>query len=133
MDYPGSHPHAGGSLHPATTHYNGTMCTDYNDGVSRYAIYAFCLKGSSRPAYKGARPRHHVGSMADTIRKPRLILRLCLDLQVVAMRMSSGICLMLHGSLESAMAWARLGIRHGMADSRLPLAAFSNTPWHGSL
>jgi hypothetical protein len=37
-DYPGSRPRGGGSLHPATTHYNGTMCTDYNDGVGRYAI-----------------------------------------------------------------------------------------------
>jgi hypothetical protein len=44
MDYPGSRPRGGGSLHPATTHYNGTMRTYYNDGVGRYAIcYVFAI------------------------------------------------------------------------------------------
>jgi hypothetical protein len=37
-DYPGSRPRGGGLLHPATTHYNGAMCTDCNDGVGRYSI-----------------------------------------------------------------------------------------------
>jgi hypothetical protein len=73
---------------------------------------------------KAPGPGHYGGSVADTIRSPRLILRLCLDLQVAATRMSSGICLMFHGPLESAMAWAHLEIRHGMAAL--------NPPWHGS-
>jgi hypothetical protein len=37
-DYLGSRPRGGGSLHPATTHYNGTMCTGYNGCVGRDAI-----------------------------------------------------------------------------------------------
>jgi hypothetical protein len=45
MDYPGSRPRGGGSLHPATTHYNVTMCTDYNDGVGRYAILMMMPQG----------------------------------------------------------------------------------------
>jgi hypothetical protein len=41
-DYPGSRTCGGGSLHPATTHYNGTMCTGYNGCVGRDAIcYVF--------------------------------------------------------------------------------------------
>jgi hypothetical protein len=82
-DYPGSRPRDGGSLHPATTHYNGTMCTGYNGCVGRYAIYYVfcyaidlmaksCLEGSSTPAYKGAWRGHHGGSGADTIWSPRL-------------------------------------------------------------
>jgi hypothetical protein len=41
-DYPGSRPRGEGSLYPATTYYNGTMCTGYNGCVGRYAIcYVF--------------------------------------------------------------------------------------------
>jgi hypothetical protein len=49
-DYPGSHPHGGGSLHPATTHYNGTMCTDYNGCFRRDAIcYVLAILAISWP------------------------------------------------------------------------------------
>jgi hypothetical protein len=44
-DYPGSHPRGVGLLHPAITHYNVTMCTDYNDGVDRYAILMMMPQG----------------------------------------------------------------------------------------
>jgi hypothetical protein len=49
-DYRGSRPRGGGSLHPATTHYNGTMCTDYNGCVGHYAIcYVLAILAISWP------------------------------------------------------------------------------------
>jgi hypothetical protein len=49
-DYPGSRPRSGGSLHPATTHYNGIMCTGYNGCVGRYAIcYVFAILAPRDP------------------------------------------------------------------------------------
>jgi hypothetical protein len=48
-DYPGSRPRGGGSLHPATTHYNDTMCTGYNGCVGRDAIcYVLAISWLSR-------------------------------------------------------------------------------------
>jgi hypothetical protein len=92
------------------------MCTDYNDGVGRYAIcyilailaISSCLKGSSTPAYKGAWRGHHGGSGADTIWNPRLS----------PMRVLQGnlpwACLRIRHKL------LRPVIRHGMATLNLP-------------
>jgi hypothetical protein len=72
-DYPGSRPRGGGSLHPATTHYSGTMCTvtmvvlvAMRSAMSSILMAKSCLKGSSTPAYKGAWRGHHGSSGAGT-------------------------------------------------------------------